>query len=153
MRQSVTSFRVTQTLLLATAAVLAGFVACEVRSPTEPVSPQVELTKGPIAMPADQPYFEFQVENPVTPAPGGGQPRYPDALRLAGVNGEVLAQFIVGPDGRADVESFKVLKSSNDLFTQSVRNALSQMRFKPALVGGKAVRQLVQQPFTFTISQ
>jgi TonB family protein len=153
MRQSVTSFRITQTLLLSTAAALAGFVACEVRSPTEPAARQVALAKRPIAMPADQPYFEFQVENPVTPAPGGGQPRYPDALRVAGVNGEVLAQFIVGPDGRADVESFRVLKSSNDLFTQSVRKALPQMRFKPALVGGKPVRQLVQQPFTFTTTK
>jgi protein TonB len=64
-----------------------------------------------------------------------------------------LAQFIVGPDGRADVGSFKVLKSSHELFTSAVRAALPQMRFSPALVGGRPVRQMVQQPFTFSITQ
>jgi protein TonB len=103
-------------------------------------------------MDANAAYFEFQVEQPVAPAPGSAQPRYPDLLRKAGVEGEVLAQFVVEPDGTADVRSFKVLKQSHDLFAQAVRNALPQMRFKPALVGGKPVRQLVQQPFSFSMT-
>ena len=146
MRRPISSFRLTQTLLLATSALLATIVACEMQVPTQP-------SKQPIKMEANAAYFEFQVEQPVAPAAGSASPRYPDLLRKAGVEGEVLAQFIVGPDGRADVSSFRVLKSDHDLFVASVRNALPMMRFKPALVGGRAVRQLVQQPFSFTMTR
>src|SRR5689334_23852316 len=68
----------------------------------------------------DQPYFEFQVEKQVTTAAGSPQPRYPDMLKSANVEGEVLAQFVVDTTGRADMSTFKVLKSSHELFTQSV---------------------------------
>lgn len=101
----------------------------------------------------DQPYFEFQVEKPVVPAPGSSSPRYPDILRQAGVEGEVLAQFVVDTTGHAETGSFKVLRSSHDLFAQAVKSALPGMRFIPAEVGGKRVKQLVQQPFTFAITK
>ena len=102
---------------------------------------------------ADQPYFEFQVERQVTTVPGSAQPKYPDMLKSANVEGEVLAQFVVDTTGRADMSTFKVLKSTHDLFTKSVRTALQDMRFVPAEIGGQKVKQLVQQPFTFGISR
>ncbi len=102
---------------------------------------------------SDQPFYEFQVEKPVTALPGSPAPRYPDILRQAGVEGEVLAQFIVDTTGRAEMNSFKVLKTSHDLFGNSVKNALAGMRFIPAEVGGRKVRQLVQQPFSFAIAK
>ena len=109
--------------------------------------------EGGAVVQSDQPYFEFQVEKPVVPAPGSISPRYPDMLRQAGVEGEVLAQFVVDTTGKAEAGSLKILKSSHDMFVQSVRNALPQMKFIPAEVGGKKVKQLVQQPFTFSISK
>ena len=108
---------------------------------------------GKAVVQSDQPYFEFQVEKPVVPAPGSVAPRYPDMLRQAGVEGEVLAQFVVDTTGKAEPGSLKILKSSHDMFVQSVKNALPQMKFIPAEVGGKKVKQLVQQPFTFSISK
>ena len=108
---------------------------------------------GKAVVQSDQPYFEFQVEKPVVPAPGSTSPRYPDMLRQAGVEGEVLAQFVVDTTGRAESGSLKILKSSHDLFIQSVKNALPQMKFIPAEVGGRKVKQLVQQPFTFSIAK
>jgi protein TonB len=108
---------------------------------------------GKAVVQSDQPYFEFQVEKPVVPAPGSTQPRYPDMLRQAGVEGEVLAQFVVDTTGRAEPGSLKILKSSHDLFIQSVKNALPQMKFIPAEVGGRKVKQLVQQPFSFSIAK
>ena len=108
---------------------------------------------GKAVVQSDQPYFEFQVEKPVVPAPGSISPRYPDMLRQAGVEGEVLAQFVVDTTGRAEPGSLKILKSSHDMFVQSVKNALPQMKFIPAEVGGRKVKQLVQQPFTFSISK
>jgi protein TonB len=111
------------------------------------------IAKGVVGGTADQTYFEFQVEKQVAGAPGNASPRYPDMLRSANVEGEVLVQFVVDTTGRADMGSFKVLKSSHDLFTNSVRQALSQMRFYPAEIGGRKVKQLVQQPFNFTLTR
>ena len=105
---------------------------------------------GPVG---DQTYFEFQVEKQVAPAPGNPSPRYPDMLRSANVEGEVLVQFVVDTTGRVEMSQFKVLKSSHDLFTNAVKQALSGMRFYPAEIGGRKVKQLVQQPFNFTLTR
>ena len=102
---------------------------------------------------ANQTYFEFQVEKPVSQIPGTGAPRYPDALRSSGVEGEVQAQFVVDEDGKAEVGSFKVLKATNDLFGNAVRAALPNMRFYAAEVGGHKVKQLVQQSFQFKLDR
>lgn len=101
----------------------------------------------------DQPFFVFQVEKPAMAAPGSAQPRYPDILRSAGVEGEALVQFVVDEGGQADVNTFKVLRTTHELFAATVRNTLPNMRFIPAQVGGCKVKQLVQQPFAFAIQK
>ncbi|HVF39852.1 MAG TPA: TonB family protein [Gemmatimonadaceae bacterium] len=101
----------------------------------------------------NQTYFEFQVEKPVAQIPGTGAPRYPDALRSSGVEGEVQAQFVVNEDGKAETSTFKVLKTTNELFANAVRAALPNMRFYAAEVGGKKVKQLVQQSFQFKLDR
>lgn len=103
-------------------------------------------TQGP------NPYTESQVDKPVSIAPGSAAPRYPDALRLAGIEGEVLVQFVVNTDGRADLATFKALQSSDDRFTQAVRSVLRNVQFIPAEVRGRRVRQLVEMPFAFRIA-
>jgi protein TonB len=105
---------------------------------------------GPVG---DQPYFDFQVEKQAAAEPGHPNPRYPDMLQSAGIPGEVLAQFVIDTTGRADMSTFKVLKSDNDLFTQEVKNTLPKWRFYPAEVGGRKVKELVQQPFSFAITK
>jgi protein TonB len=96
-------------------------------------------------------FYESEVEKPVMSAPGSPAPRYPELLKSAGVEGEVIASFVVDTAGRADLTSFRILKSSNELFGAAVRTALPSMRFLPAEVGGRRVRQQVQQPFVFSI--
>ncbi|MFL5561017.1 MAG: TonB family protein [Gemmatimonadaceae bacterium] len=98
-------------------------------------------------------YFEFQVEKTVLNVPSNSTPPYPAMLRSAGVEGTVLAQFVVDTSGKADMSTFKVLESSHELFTQAVRQALPSYRFFPAEIGGKKVRQVVQQPFTFALGK
>jgi protein TonB len=58
----------------------------------------------------------------------------------------------VDTNGRALPETFKALRTTHDLFTQAVKDALPDMRFVPAMLGGKLVRQLVQAPFQFTFT-
>ena len=100
-----------------------------------------------------QTYFEFQVEKPVMQAPNSAVPRYPEILKSAGVEGEVLASFVVDTTGKAEPGSFKVLHATHELFASAVRSALPNMLFLPAEVGGKKVKQLVQQPFVFAITK
>lgn len=100
----------------------------------------------------DQPYFEFQVEIPVR-AEGATAPRYPDILRKAGVEGEVLVQFVVDTMGKVEPATFKTLKASHELFANAVREALPGMTFTPARLKGAKVRQLVQQPFSFAMAR
>jgi protein TonB len=97
-------------------------------------------------------YFEFQVEKRVKVVPGNPVPRYPDVLRSDNVQGSVLVQFVVDTLGRADTTTFKVLRSTHDLFTISVRHVLPEMQFGPAEIAGRKVKQLVQMPFQFSIT-
>jgi periplasmic protein TonB len=103
---------------------------------------------GPVT---NQTYFEFQVEKPAEMLGDSPRPKYPSVLESSGIAGEVQAQFVVSSSGKADMDSFKVLKSSNELFTQAVKNVLPRMRFSPAMIGGKPVNQLVQQSFQFAV--
>ena len=45
-------------------------------------------------------------------------------LRSANVEGEVLAQFVVDTTGRYESGTFKVLKSSNEQFTNAAIEAV-----------------------------
>jgi periplasmic protein TonB len=125
-----------------------------------------ELPAGTAAPGADgTPILAFQADKPVV-AVGGCAPRFPDVLRSANVEGEVLAllrsanvegevlaQFVVDAEGRADASTFKVLKSSHELFAAAVKSCLPSMRFIPAEAGGRRVSQIVQQPFVFALDR
>jgi outer membrane biosynthesis protein TonB len=101
----------------------------------------------------EQTYFEFQVTTQVTPLPANPNPRYPDSLRVAGFEGEVLMQFVFDTLGLADMSTVKVLRSSHPLFTYAVWDVLPRVRFVPAELNGKKVRQLVQMPFQFSMTR
>jgi len=96
-------------------------------------------------------YFEFQVGKPAIMLDGGPMPRYPSVLERSGLAGEVQAQFVVMNSGKVDMDTFKVLKSTHDLFTQAVWKWLLGITFSPAMIGGKAVNQLVQLSFQFAV--
>jgi protein TonB len=99
-----------------------------------------------------QTFLDFQVERAVRikdPVP----PAYPTHLRKAGVEGLVIAQFVVDERGAAMMSTFKVVESDDIAFTESVKRAVNVMKFEPAEVGGRKVRQLVQQLFKFKASR
>ncbi len=113
----------------------------------------VEGAPAPIAPITDQPYFQFQVEKQVQLRPNQTGPRYPEMLRSAAVTGSVSAQFVVDTEGRVEMNTFKVIESDHEQFTQALRQALPRMRYYPAEIGGKPVKQLVQQAFSFTLDR
>jgi protein TonB len=87
-----------------------------------------------------------QVSRPATP-------RYPDALKSVGVQGAVLMRFIVDAEGRVEPGSIDVISTSHKLFADAVRAALLNTRYRPAEAGGHAVRQMVEQTFTFRLDK
>ena len=100
------------------------------------------------AQATDQAFLEFQVERTVRIRQAAAAV-YPEKLRTARIEGEVLVQFIVDENGVAQMHTFKVLKTNDRAFAESVRKAVSNTAFYPAELDGKKVKQLVQQPYRF----
>ena len=76
---------------------------------------------------------------------------YPAELRAAGVEGNVVAQFVVGADGVPNPSTLRIVSSTDPRFVAAVKEALPTYRFRPAMQGDRAVRQLITQPFAFAL--
>jgi periplasmic protein TonB len=66
-------------------------------------------------------------------------PRYPEALRRAGISGLVQLEYVVGSDGRVDQRSVRVA-SAHLGFQLAALEALRGARFKPARRAGQPIR-------------
>lgn len=96
-------------------------------------------------------YLETEVQKPAKPLAGNPTPRFPEILQQVEIrSGLVRTEFVVDTTGRPDTTSFKVIEASHDLFTKAVKVVLPAMRFSPAQVDGKKVKQLVRMPFKFS---
>src|SRR3954462_7536601 len=94
----------------------------------------------------DQTYLDFQVESPVR-VKDPVAPVYPESLHSQKVAGEVIVQFVVNEGGEPIMSTFKVLRSNENAFSESVKSAVSAMTFYAAVFQGRKVKQLVQVPF------
>jgi TonB family protein len=101
----------------------------------------------------DSVYSVLQVDQMVERFEGSAAPVYPPELSARGTEGLVEATYVVDTTGRVDTTTFHLLQSNHPLFTQSVRTALAEMRFRPAKRAGRPVRQLVAQRFRFRSAQ
>jgi TonB family protein len=135
--------------LRATAACVLLVVGCDISTN---VPPSQRATLGQSAVQSSQQPSISDLPSATT-VDGSPSAVYPASLRAAGVEGDVLVQFVVDAEGEAVPSTLKVIKSSHDLFTQAVSTALPKMRFVPTQLKGKSVRQLVQQPFAFRIAK
>ena len=87
---------------------------------------------------------------PAQPLPGNPRPPYPNDAGIS-FDGRVTAQFVVKPDGKVDMSTFKVVQSDHDAFTTSLRNTLPDWRFRPAEIApGCRIAHLETMPFDFT---
>jgi TonB family protein len=130
----------------------AGALACSTKYATDLAAPptaQARARSGN-AQGASATYYEPKGAKPARPA-NSVVPRYPDSLRSARVEGEVLVAFVVDTSGLVVASTLKVLRSTDPLFTQAVRDAVPSMRFVPADLNGRKVKQLVQEPFYFDV--
>jgi protein TonB len=111
------------------------------------------VKSAPTVVADNQTYFEFQVEKQAATVPGSLQPRFPSVLASQNVEGKVTVQFVVDTTGRAEMSTWKVLETTNELFSSAARDAVRAAKFYPAEVGGRRVRQLVQLPLAFSLNK
>ena len=92
------------------------------------------------------------VDVPASLLPHSPLPRYPDVLKPRGLAGGVRIRFVVGADGRVELSTAEIVESTHPAFADAVRATLPRMRFRPAKVGQRAVRQLVEFPIGFRLA-
>ena len=100
----------------------------------------------------DTVFSVLEVDETVERYAWSAAPVYPSELIALGTEGLVQTMYVVDTLGRVDMTTVEVLQSDDSLFTESVRTALGQMRFRPAKRAGKPVRQRVEQKFRFRIA-
>lgn len=71
---------------------------------------------------------------------------YPPRPRRGEAEGEVVAMFIVGTDGRVEMDSVRLTWASSPAFVEAARRGLARMRFRPAELDGVPVRVRATMP-------
>ena len=77
------------------------------------------------------------------------QPVYPDAARLAELEGTVIVTFVVSP--RGNVEDPEVIRSPYEVFNQAAIEAVRKARFAPGQSRGRPVPVRFSLPVTFRL--
>jgi TonB family protein len=75
------------------------------------------------------------------------RPIYPFAMRLSGMRGEVVVDFIVDIEGR--VRNPYVIRSLNPSFDEPAIDAVRKWRFEPGMAGDRPVPTHMQVPILF----
>lgn len=137
-------------------------------SVTEPLPPSpAPVEQLPLGTPGDRPVLpdapatpqvdeetaltEIEVDSTVVRDPTSAAPVYPPELLANNVEGSTFVHYVVDTTGRVDLSTITVIRSSHTEFARSVRVALAQMKFQPAVQASHRVRQWVQQNFAFKI--
>jgi hypothetical protein len=110
-------------------------------------------TQSPIAMrgegcgqPAQQVFFEFQVESPARVIPDSTHP-HPSADPFAAKRDDptaTIVQFVVDTTGHPVAKTLRFLKVPSSTMAESVTDVFSRWRFMPATLGACRVPQLLQ---------
>lgn len=108
--------------------------------PPPPPPPEPVRRDGPVDLPDEATAPEPMDDN--------AQPDYPEALRQSGVQGTVIARFVVREDGR--VADVRILRGPDEL-REAVREALQRWRFRPATVNGQPIAVYRTMPFRFVL--
>ena len=100
---------------------------------------------------AENAYSMLDVDSTAVRDPTSAGPVYPPLLVERGIEGSALIRFVVDSTGYIDFATVQIIRATNPLFAQAVTDAMPGMRFRPAMAGNKAVRQLAEQLFRFQL--
>lgn len=96
--------------------------------------------------------FEIvDVDSAAVRDPSSASPAYPPELLRAGIEGWAAVRFVVDSTGRVDLATVENLGFTHPQFWDAVREAMPWMRFRPATIRGRPVRQLAEQMFRFEV--
>lgn len=102
-----------------------------------------------VAAPAPAPGISMQLN--ATPV-SRMNPQYPRRALARRVEGFVVAEFTVDPQGRVVPDSFKIVEASPPgMFERAVERALLRWRFNPLTEGGQAVPFRTRQRLEFKL--
>ncbi len=76
---------------------------------------------------------------------------YPLAAREKGVEGKLVAYFVVGRNGK--VKSIDIRKSPSPIFTREAKRTIKTWRFKPGKKSGVPVQVRMKKEFNFVIQK
>jgi protein TonB len=82
----------------------------------------------------------------------GPNPVYPAMLKEAGIEGTVVYEMVIDTTGHPEVNSFRIVSSSNSAFSNAAKDAVLRTIFRPGRMRGHAVRVLVQGPVRFAFT-
>jgi len=101
----------------------------------------------------DNAFSVVDVDSAAAFDPASAVPEYPTAMALRRVEGNAVLHFVVDSTGLIDMTTVRVMSATNQLFAQAVLDAMPRMRYRPARIGARAVRLLVEQAFAFKIEK
>ncbi|MBA3645409.1 MAG: TonB family protein [Gemmatimonadaceae bacterium] len=96
------------------------------------------------------PFAADEVDVAASALPGQRGPAYPEAPRAIGLEGRVVARFIIGKKGRVEADP-TIVSATDYQFASAVKRYLATARYRPATKNGEPVRQLAEQEFDFTV--
>lgn len=127
-------------------AALAGWKFAPARVDGKPVAGKVET-----AFHLTTPEMRERLNSSMPIATHKAPPFYPYALKMSGVQGEVVVQFMVNKNGK--VEDPVVIRSSHGGFEEAAIQAILKWKFKPGTKGGKPVATRMQQRLDFNLNK
>lgn len=98
-------------------------------------------------------YQVLEVDSAATHDPTSAAPVYPPDLEARGIEGHVIIRFVVDSTGLVDMNTLLTVEATHVALDKAVREALPQMKFRPAYVGDRPVRQLAEQLFRFEVAR
>ena len=79
-----------------------------------------------------------------------GPPHFPDDLRTRGIAGDATVDFVIDKEGLP--QHVVAFRASDRRFAEAAVAAVEGWRFKPGLIGGKAVVTRLEIPIVFALS-
>jgi TonB family protein len=101
----------------------------------------------------DRVYRVLEVDDEAERDPDTGAPIYPEALQRRGIEGWVVTRFVIDTNGVVLPASLRIVSSTSSDFTRAVVEAMPTLRYRPALVNGRAVKQEAELTFRFRVER
>jgi TonB family protein len=118
------------------------------------IAPAVDISefgKLKLAAEAVGAFSVIEVDSAAERDPMSAGPSYPLPMLEKQIEGAALMRFVVDSTGLIDLKTISVQRATHPEFAKAVEDVMPRMHFRPALMGARAVRQLVEQEFKFQI--